>query len=123
MPPTRRMSFTSDHLIDQIIAGRKTASTEWLHRQGEIDEWDSAIQVGTVYTVCDSQRMPRCTIRVTSIRLCQWRSIPEWLWRGETNDTPEEFQADHIDYFENPGNDFEFIGYEFELVSVLSPVA
>ncbi len=114
-----RMSFTSDHLIDQIIEGRKTASTEWLHRQGEVDEWDSAIQVGTVYTVCDSHRVPRCTIRVTSIRLCQWHSIPEWLWRGETNATPEEFQADHVDYFENPGNDFEFIGYEFELVKVL----
>lgn len=120
MTHPNRMSFTSDHLIDQIIEGRKTASTEWLHRQGEIDEWDSAIQVGAVYTVCDSQRVPRCTIRVTSIRLCQWHSIPEWLWRGETNATPEEFQADHIDYFENPGNDFEFIGYEFELVGVLS---
>lgn len=33
------MSFTSDHLIDQIIEGRKT--TEWLDKQGELEEWDS----------------------------------------------------------------------------------
>lgn len=35
------MSFTSDHLIDQIIEGRKTASVEWLDKQGELNEWDS----------------------------------------------------------------------------------
>lgn len=113
------MSFTSDHLIDQIIDGRKTASAEWMQKQGRLDEWDTALKVGSVYAVCDSQRIPRCMIRVTSIRLCQWHSIPEWLWRGETNGAAEEFQADHVQFFDNPGHDFEFVGYKFELVSVL----
>jgi len=119
MNTIRRMSFSFDRLIDQIIEGRKTASAEWMQRQGELDEWDSALEVGAVYTVCDSQRTARCTIRVTSIRLCRWGGIPEWLWRGETNSTPDEFRADHVEYFENPGNDFEFVGYEFELVDVI----
>lgn len=119
MNATRRITFSSDHLVDQIIEGRKTASAEWVQRQGEIDEWDAALEVGTVYAVCDSQRTVRCTIRLTSIRLCRWDSIPQWLWKGETNSTPEEFQSDHLDYFDNPGNDFEFVGFEFELVDVV----
>lgn len=112
----KRMSFTSDHLIDQIIEGRKTASVEWLDQQDELDEWDSELRVGDVYTVCDSQRQPRCRIRVTSLRLCQWDSIPEWLWRGETNTNADEFREDHVDYFNDPEDEFEFVGYEFELV-------
>ncbi|MGF1655867.1 MAG: DUF6614 family protein [Verrucomicrobiales bacterium] len=114
-----RISFTSDHLIDQIIEGRKTASTEWVHKQGEENEWDSALEVGAVYTVFDSHRIPRCTIRLTSIRLCQWNSIPEWLWKGETNNTPDEFRADHVLYFDNPKQDFEFLGYEFEFLNAI----
>ncbi len=120
MKTTRKMSFQYDHLIDQIIEGRKTASVEWMQRQGEIDEWDSALEVGSIYTVCDSQRTPRCTIRVTSIRLCQWDDIPEWLWKGETNNTPEEFKSDHLEYFNHPDHDFEFVGYEFELVNIIN---
>ena len=97
------------------MEGRKTASAEWMQKQGELDEWDSALEVGSVYTVCDSQRIPRCTIRITSIRLCRWDRIPEWLWKGETNDNPEEFRVDHVQYFDDPQDDFEFIGFEFEL--------
>lgn len=118
MKASHRISFSSDHLIDQIIEGRKTASAEWIQKQGELDEWDSALEVGSIYTVCDSQRVPRCTIRITSIRLCRWDSIPEWLWKGETNETPEEFRADHVEYFDHPEDHFEFIGFEFELVGV-----
>lgn len=119
MNDTKRMSFTDDSLITQIIDGRKTASVEWLHLQGELDEWDSPLQVGDVYTVCDSQRIPRCRIRVTSLRLVRWDSIPEWLWRGETNINADEFRTDHIPYFNNPAGDFEFAGYEFELIEAL----
>ncbi len=122
-PSTLRMSFTSDHLIDQIIEGRKTASVEGVQKQGELDEWDSALHAGSVYTVCDTHRIPRCTIRVTSIRLCRWDNIPEWLWIGETNNSPEEFRADHVEFFDDPGDEFEFIGYEFELVSVINSEA
>lgn len=113
------MSFTFDRLIDQIIAGVKTASTERVDNQGEVDEWDSAMEVGAVYTVYDSKRVPRCKIRITSIRLCQWSDIPEWLWRGEGNSNAEEFREDHDSFFDFPGADFEFVGYEFCLLSVL----
>lgn len=116
MTSEKRMSFTSDDLIEQILDGRKTASVEWLDRQGELDEWDSALEVGAVYTVCDSSRRPRCRIRVTSIRLCRWAEIPEWLWRGEVTDSAGEFREAHRDFFNEPAEDFEFAGYEFELV-------
>ncbi|MEO0794791.1 MAG: ASCH domain-containing protein [Verrucomicrobiota bacterium] len=119
-PTDKRMSFTMDRLIDQIIDGRKTASADWLHDQGELDEWDSALVVGDFYTVCDSKRIPRCVIRITMMALCRWTDIPEWLWRGETNDCPQEFRDDHIEYFNDPTDDFEFVGYEFELVEVIA---
>ena len=56
---------------------------------------------------------------MASIRLSRWDRIPAWLWKGETNHSPEEFQDDHRECFENPADDFEFIGFEFELVEVL----
>jgi len=114
-----KISFVSDRLTDQIIEGRKTASCEWLDRQGEQNEWNDALVVGRYYTVCDSYYAGRCRIRITSIRLCRWDDIPKWLWRGETNENADEFRADHIEYFNNPSDDFEFVGYEFELVEEL----
>jgi hypothetical protein len=38
---------------------------------------------------------------------------------GETNASADEFRADHMDYFSNPGGDFEFVAYYFELTHVL----
>lgn len=61
------MSFTSDQLIDQIIEGRQTASVEWLDKQGELNEWDSALKTSRVYTVCDSNRIPKYKIRVVAM--------------------------------------------------------
>lgn len=119
MAQTKRMSFTSDHLIDQIIRGEKTASAETIEDQGELDEWDSALQVGVTYVVCDSERRPKCRIKVTMIQLCQWDDIPEWLWRGETNECAQEFRDDHDEYFGHPVEGFEFVGYQFECVEVL----
>ena len=110
------MSFSSDHLIDQIIEERKTASVEWLENQGELNEWDSALKVGDVYTVCDSRRIPKCRIRVVAIELCRWDSIPERLWKGETNSNANEFRNDHTEYFNDPEDAFEFIAYYFELI-------
>ena len=73
-----RMSFTSDHLIDQIIDGRKTASVEWLDKQGELNEWDRALKTGRVYTVCDSNRIPKCKIRVVEMELSDQRKEQEF---------------------------------------------
>ncbi len=113
------MSFTSDHLIDQIIDGRKTASVEWLDKQGELNEWDSTLKTGRVYTVCDSNKNPKCKIRVVEMELCRWDAIPERLWKGETNANADEFRADHAEYFDDPKNDFEFLAYYFELMEKL----
>jgi len=117
--PINRMSFTSDHLIDQIIRGEKTASAETIEDQGELDEWDSALGVGIIYVVCDSKRTPRCRIKVNRIELCRWDDIPEWLWRGETNHCAQEFRDDHDEFFDHPAEGFEFVGYRFECVEVL----
>ena len=47
---------------------------------------------------------------------CRWDAIPERLWRGEGNVDASEFKADHVDYFGNPTEDFEFVAYYFEAV-------
>jgi hypothetical protein len=51
------------------------------------------------------------------MELCRWDTIPERLWRGETNTSPDGFREDHLEYFGNPSGDFEFVAYYFELVS------
>ncbi|MEM9753843.1 MAG: ASCH domain-containing protein [Planctomycetota bacterium] len=121
MKQEHRMTFTFDALIDQIIEGRKTATVERIEEQGYLDEWDTGLGIGYVYIVHDSQRIPRCRIRVIKLELCRWDDIPEWLWRGETNQNAEEFRVDHLDYFDHPDDGFAFIGVLFELVEVLGP--
>ena len=37
MTTEHRITFTSDHLIDQIIEGRKTATVERIEEQGYLD--------------------------------------------------------------------------------------
>ncbi|WOO43324.1 ASCH domain-containing protein [Rubellicoccus peritrichatus] len=120
MAKKHRMTFTFDRLIDQIIEGRKTATVESIEDQGYLDEWDTELGIGYVYTVHDSKRRPRCRIKVVKLELCRWEAIPEWLWRGETNSNADEFREDHLDYFDNPRKGFEFVGVEFELVEVLT---
>ncbi|MCK4785851.1 MAG: hypothetical protein KAV87_18995 [Desulfobacteraceae bacterium] len=111
-----RMQFVSDVLVEQIIEGRKTASVVEL---GEVDiaedEYNDALVVGRYYDVYDSKLERRATIRVAAMELCRWDSIPERLWRGETNSNADEFRSDHVEYFGDPGDDFEFVAYYFEL--------
>lgn len=114
----KRMTFVADRLVDQIIEGRKTASVCPL---GEVDlkegDYDDALVVGDYYDVYDSLRKPRCTVRIVGMELCRWDNIPERLYRGETNDTADEFREDHVDFFGEVADDFEFVAYYFELVS------
>ncbi|MCP4538695.1 MAG: hypothetical protein GY832_16295 [Chloroflexi bacterium] len=114
---TRRIQFVSDNLVGQIIKGQKTASVAHL---GEIDidedEYNSALTVGEYYDVYDSTLIKRCAIRIVAMELCRWDDIPERLWRGETNASADEFRADHLDYFDHPTDEFEFVAYYFELV-------
>jgi len=51
------------------------------------------------------------------MELCRWDNISERVLMGETNDDADEFKADHVDYFDNPLDDFEFIAYYFQHVS------
>ena len=112
----KRIEFVSDRLVEQIIEGRKTASVVHLDEVDE-DEYNHAIVVGHYYEVYDSLRKPRCVIRITGMELCRWDNIPERLWKGETNQDADEFRADHLDYFDDPNDDFEFIAYYFLLVN------
>lgn len=117
MPQNKRIQFVSDHLVDQIIAGRKTASVTNLEEVNiDVDEYNSALVIGGYYDVYDSKLVNRGTIRIIAMELCRWDDIPERLWRGETNESADEFQDDHIAYFKNPGDDFEFAAYYFELI-------
>jgi uncharacterized protein YhfF len=117
MPDRRnkRIQFVSDALVQQIVAGRKTASVV---RVGEVDqaqgEYDDPLVVGEYYDVYDSSLVVRATIRITGMELCRWDSIPERLWRGETNASADEFRSDHIRYFGDPEPNFEFVAYYFE---------
>ena len=112
----RRMQFINDRLVQQVVEGRKTAS---VIRLGEVDQsegdYDDPVYVGEYYDVYDSGLVARATIRVTAMELCRWDRIPERLWRGETNESAEEFREDHLDYFDHPVDDFEFVAYYFEL--------
>lgn len=113
----KRIQYVSDRLVEQIIEGRKTASVVTLDMVDvDEDDYNHSLVVGHYYKVYDSKLKPRCTIRITAIELCRWDNIPERLWRGETNDNPDEFRADHIEYFKNPAYDFEFVAYYFQLI-------
>ena len=112
----KRIEFVSDRLVEQIIEGRKTASVVHLDMVDE-DEYNHALVVGHYYEVYDSLRKSRCVIRITGMELCRWDNIPERLWKGETNEYADEFRADHLAYFDNPEDDFEFIAYYFHLIN------
>lgn len=113
----RKTQFVSDNLVQQVVDGLKTASVT---RVGEVDlpegGYDDALFVGEYYDVYDSAYVKRATIRIVGMELCRWDDIPERLWRGEFNVDADEFRADHVEYFSNPGADFEFVAYYFELV-------
>ena len=111
-----RIQFVSDALVEQIIEGRKTASVVALDEVDvKEDEYNDALVVGRCYDVYDSKLERRATIRITGMEVCRWDSIPERLWRGETNSSADEFRSDHEEYFGNPGDAFEFVAYYFEV--------
>jgi len=117
MTEMKRIQFVSDHLVEQIVRGEKTASVVALDEVDvDEDDYNHALVCGREYEVYTLDHKHRCNIRIVAMELCRWDSIPERLWRGETNQSADEFREDHIDYFENPPDDFEFIAYYFELV-------
>lgn len=114
-----KIQFVSDALVQQIVEGRKTASVVALDEVDvKEDEYNDALVVGRYYDVYDSKLERRVTIRIKAMKVCRWDSIPERLWRGETNSSADEFRSDHEEYFGNPSDDFEFIAYYFEVVKL-----
>jgi len=113
----RRIQFVSDALVQEIVDGIKTASVVGL---GEADiadgDYDDPLVVGEFYDVYDSALTVQATIRVVAMELCCWDAIPERLWRGEGNVDASEFKADHVEFFDNPDDNFEFIAFYFENV-------
>ncbi len=116
-PNMKRIQFAFDGLVDQIIAGKKTASaTELNDIHRDVNEFDQAIFLNEIYEVYDSLHRVRAKIRIIGMEMCRWDSIPERLWKGEGNINADEFRQDHISYFNNPSNDFEFAAYYFERI-------
>lgn len=110
-----RIQFVSDNLVEQIVNGLKTASVVALDEVDiKEDDYNDALVVGRRYDVYDSKLERRAKIRIVGMELCRWDSIPERLWRGETNSSADEFRSDHQEYFGNPSDDFEFVAYYFE---------
>ena len=113
----RRIRFVSDELVEEIIAGTKTAS---MTRLGEVDliedEFDDPLYVGELYDVFDSHGARRAAIRILAMELCRWDAVPKRLWRGEGNDDAEGFRRDHVSYVGDPTPDTEFVAYYFERV-------
>jgi uncharacterized protein YhfF len=114
----KKMQFASDALVRQVVEGRKTASVATLEGVDVAeDEYNDALVVGQSYDVHDSTLTFRVTVRIIAMELCRWDSVPERLWRGETNSSADEFRHDHWEYFGHPGDDFEFVAYYFEVVN------
>lgn len=117
MNKRRKIQFDFDGLVQQIVDGKKSASVV---RLGEVDiaegDYDDPLVVGEYYDVYDSHLIVRARIRIVAMELCRWDTIPERLWRGETNINADEFREDHIYYFENITPDLEFVAFYFELV-------
>jgi uncharacterized protein YhfF len=112
----KRIQFVFDNLADQIVEGRKTASCVGLDQLGDEDDYNHALTVGGYYTIYKLDKTPACKIRILCLELCTWNNIPERLWRGETNMSAEEFRSDHVEYFNHPPDEFEFVAYYFKLV-------
>ncbi len=118
-----RIKWDNSVLVEQIINGRKTA-TAWPIESGlGVDEYNTPLHVGLVYTIYDGETTPRCQVRITAVELAKWGHIPERLWQedpafsGEVS--LEAFIGDHYDYFGQPGDDFEFLAIYFELIKIL----
>ena len=115
------MQWYDSALIEQIIAGTKTATVRPLEWSAGLDSYNTAIHCGAVYTVHDATRTPRCLIRITGVELCTWGAIPDRLWqRDPASDgsvSLHAFRADHDDYFSRPKDDHEFLAIYFQTVS------
>lgn len=114
------MQWFQSALIDQIIDGSKTATVRFVEWSEGLDANNTALHVGATYDVVDRDGATRCRVRLTGIELVRWDAIPERLWQRDPAVSGavsrEAFRADHLDYFHQPSDDFEFLGVYFDRV-------
>lgn len=85
-----------DRLIEQIIAGEKTATCGFraAYEPDELEETRAG--AGELHAVLDTSGARRCVIRVTEVFECPFGSPDPRLVRGEGDgDDVAKFQADH----------------------------
>ena len=119
-----RIRWTDSTLVQQIVDGVKTATAWPIASALGVDEYNTPLHVGQIYTIYDAGFQARCRVRITAVELAQWGDIPERLWRedpavsGEVS--LEAFIGDHFDFFGRPDSEFEFLAIYFDLVETLS---
>lgn len=130
--PTRTAGFgwngdggLGDRLIEQIIAGTKTATCGFRAAYTSEELEDAYRGVGETCAVLDSSGVRRCTIRVTEVFECLFGEPDPRLVSGEGDgDDVAKFQADHriawaADMGEAPlTRDALLVVELFELVSI-----
>lgn len=85
-----------DRLVEQIIAGVKTATCGFRLAYEEAELEEVLTGAGELYAVIDSAGAWRCTIRVTDVFECPFGSPDPRLVAGEGDgDDAAKFQADH----------------------------
>ncbi len=118
-----RMQWADDRLIEQIVDGRKTATVRHLSDSAELDDYNTALDVGAIYQIYDGERQVRATVRLTAVALVRWGDLPEDLWRRDPAATGEvseaAFRSDHFDYFGRPSDDYEFLAVYFDQVPMV----
>ncbi len=115
-----RMQWNQSELVEQIVEGLKTATVWFIEWGTGIDEYNSPLQVGQIYTIYNGQFQARCKVRLTGVELTRWGAIPERLWQEDPAASGERsleaFIGDHYDFFGQPDDTFEFLAVYFELI-------
>lgn len=114
-----------DRLINQIIAGKKTATAcpaaEYYLPDGDYE--DGGFEVGDTVEVYDLKNCLRCIIKITEVYTTTFSSIPDKLWQGEGNNSAEEFLDNHRSCWKHLhlSDEFEMIINHFELIEITRP--
>ncbi|WP_448335429.1 ASCH domain-containing protein [Bellilinea sp.] len=112
-----------DHLVMEIIEGKKTATVSkadnYYEPESEFD--DGGHEVTDIVDVYDLKQRLRCRIRITEVYPVKFGNIPEKLWKGEACRSAEHFQEAHRYCWRNCdlNDEFEMIATHFVLVEVI----
>ena len=115
-----RMQWYDETLIKQIVEGKKTATVRPLAWADGLDDHNTALRVGQIYSVHDRALATICHIRVTCVELCSWGVIPNRLWQrdpaADGTVSLQAFKNDHREFFDDPDEGFQFLAVYFELL-------